>query len=402
MTRRLGALLGLVAMAIQSVAVPAVAQSVAESPTAELRGKPITAIGPGYQPQDRDERGLWLIAEENERELKRSSFVVRDPAINAYVRGVLCRLVGDVECADIRIYVLRVADFNASMSANGVMIINTGLLMRLQDEAELAAVIGHEYAHYRYRHLLLGFREARGKATLAVWLGMTIGVIGTLAALGGYFEYTRDMEAQADAESVPLLTRAGYDPARAAQIWQQIRDEADATAAARKTKSRKDKDRSIWATHPPTADRLAALTRLAAPHRGTGETAGDRYRTVFTNFWPMLIDDEIKRNDFGSTEFLLGNLAQGNWSANLLYARGELYRTRGRTEDMGAAIGFYQQAVATGAAPAEAYRGIGLAELRRGQTAEGKAALRQYLALRPDASDRQMLAAMADEIMGGQ
>lgn len=400
--RRLGALLGFVALTVQSLAAPAFAQSAADASTTELRGKSVTAIGAGYQPQDRDERGLWLIAEENERELKHSSFVVRDPAINAYVRGVLCRLVGDSECADIRIYVLRVADFNASMSANGVMIVNTGLLMRMQDEAELAAVIGHEFAHYRYRHLLLGFREARGKATLAVWLGMTIGLIGTLAALGGYFEYTRDMEAQADAESVPLLTRAGYDPARAAQIWQQIRDEADATAAARKTKSRKDKDRSIWATHPPTADRLAVLTKLAAPHSGTGEIAGDRYRAAFASFWPMLIDDEIKRNDFGSTEFLLGNLAQGKWSANLLYARGELYRARGRPEDLGAAIDFYRQAVAQGAAPAEVYRGIGLAELRRGQLSEGKSALRQYLALRPDATDRQILAAMADETTGGQ
>lgn len=399
---RLGALLGLVALATQSLAAPALGQSGADVPPPVLHGKPVTVIGAGYQPQDGDERGLWLIAEENERELKRSSFVVQDPAVNSYVRGVLCRLVGDAECADIRIYVLRVADFNASMSANGVMIINTGLLMRMQDEAELAAVIGHEFAHYRYRHLLLGFREARGKATLAVWLGMTIGLIGTLAALGGYFEYTREMEAQADAESVPLLTKAGYDPARAAQIWQQIRDEADATAAARQTKSRKDKDRSIWATHPPTADRLAALTRLAAAKSGTGETAAERYRSTFANFWPMLIDDEIKRNDFGSTEYLLGNLAQGNWSANLLYARGELYRTRGRPADLGAAIGFYQQAVATGTAPAEAYRGIGLAELRQGNAGEGKAALRKYLALRPDATDRQMLAAMAEETTGGQ
>lgn len=400
--RRLGALLGFVALTVQSLAVPAFAQTAADASPVELRGKPVTAISAGYQPQDRDERGLWLVAEENERELKHSSFVVRDPAVNAYVRGVLCRLVGDAECADIRIYILRVADFNASMSANGVMIINTGLLMRLQDEAELAAILGHEFAHYRYRHLLLGFREARSKASMAVWLGMTFGVIGTIAALGGYFQYSREMEAQADAESVPLLTKAGYDPARAAQIWQQVRDEADATAAARQTKSRKDKDRSIWATHPPSAERLAALTRLAAPHGGTGEIAGDRYRAAFADFWPMLIDDEIKRNDFGSTEFLLGNLAKGNWSANLLYARGELYRTRGRPEDLGAAIDFYRQAVATGTAPAEAYRGIGLAELRRGQPVEGKAALRQYLALRPDATDRQMLAAMAEDTVGGQ
>lgn len=365
-------------------------------------GKPLAnvPIGPDYQPQDKDERGLWMTVAEDERLLQQSNFVIRDPALNAYVRGVFCRMVGDAQCAAVRIYLVRTTEFNASMAPNGMMIVNTGLLVRLQDEAQLAEILGHEYTHYRYRHVLQGFREARARSTEAVWLSF-IPVIGTLAALGSYgqyFQFSRTMEAQADSESVPLMVNAGYDPQRAWRIWEQIRDEQDATALARQRKSRKDKDRSIWASHPPTAERLAALKGLADKAVVAGATDGrDRYRAALSNWWPQFIDDEIKRNDFGSTEFLLGMLARDGWTPALLYARGELYRARARPDDLKAAIGFYQQAIAAPAAPPEARRGLGLALLRSGAPSEGKAALRDYLTARPDASDKAMLAALATD-----
>lgn len=386
------------ALALASIALAG--QAIGQIPvvTAEpgkLAGRAVSPVGAGYQPLDRDERGLWMVADDAERELKRSSFLVRDAGINAYLRETLCRIARD--CADIRLYVVRDATFNASMAANDVLVVNTGLLMRMRDEAQLAAVLGHEVAHYRYRHLLLGFRELRGRATAGVWLAMTgVGLLAATAALGGYFQFTREMEAQADAESVPMLAQAGYDPRRAAAIWQQIRDEQDATAAARGTKSRKDKDRSFWASHPPSAERLAALSALAARVKGGADVGTARYRDKLASLWPQLIDDEVKRNDFGGTEFLLTNLAQGQWTPDLLYARGELYRARGRPDDLAAAVGFYRQALAADPGHAECYRGLGLAQLRAGETVAGREALRRYLEQRPQAGDRAMLAALAE------
>ncbi|MBX9796655.1 M48 family metallopeptidase [Sphingomonas sp.] len=383
------------ALALAALASQAVAQSVpAPAEPGRLAGRAVAPVGAGYQPQDRDERGMWMQAEEAERELKRSTFVMRDAAINAYLRDVLCRI--ESGCADIRTYLVREATFNASMAPNGMMIVHSGLLMRMRDEAQLAAVLGHEVAHYRYRHVLLGFRDARSKTSAMAWLAMAgIGLIANFGIAGDLFRFSREMEAQADAESVPMLANAGYDTSRAGAIWQQIRDEQDATAAARGTKSRKDKDRSIWASHPPSAERLAALAALATRIPGGKDTAADRYRATIRPLWPQLIDDEIKRNDFGGTEFLLTNLAQGNWTADLLYARGELYRTRGRPEDLTAAIGFYRQALAADAGRAEAYRGLGLAQLRAGQGEDGRQALRRYLELRPQAGDAPMLTALA-------
>ncbi|MBV5324136.1 MAG: hypothetical protein J0626_02070, partial [Rhodospirillaceae bacterium] len=65
----------------------------------------IQTVAPDYQPKDQDERGLWMQAEEYERRLVNSNFVIRDPALNAYVRGVLCREVGEELCGEARIYI---------------------------------------------------------------------------------------------------------------------------------------------------------------------------------------------------------------------------------------------------------------------------------------------------------
>lgn len=363
-----------------------------------------TPISAGYQPQDKDERGLWLEMNETERLLKTSAFVVRDPALNTYVHGVLCKVAGNAACAALRLYLVRTADFNASMAPTGMMIVNTGLLLRVRDEAQLAAILGHEFTHYTHRHSLQGFRDARRKTTLMSWLSMMpVGGYAAAAAIslaqlgmiGSYFTFTRGMESEADAGSIPLMAGAGYDPHEASRIWEQLRAEQDATAAARNKKSRKD-EHGLFATHPPTAERLAALKALAdkqavAGTPGTLDKGERRYRDVLRAWWPQLVDDKIKLNDFGATDFLLTKLAEDGWTPDLLYARGELYRTRGLADDLTQAAGFYRQATAGPDAPAEAWRGLGLVELRQDNAAAGRAALQAYLARKPDAADKSMI-----------
>jgi predicted Zn-dependent protease len=183
----------------------------------------------------------------------------------------------------------------------------------------------------------------------------------------------------------------------ASLVWEQLRAEMDATAAARNKKSRKDKDRGMFATHPPTAERMAALKSLAEKARTGGPVDNRRteYLAALAPFWADFVDDQVKLNDFGATEFLLDNLAKDGWSPSLLYARGELYRSRGRPDDLAKAAEFYRGALAAPGAPAEAHRGLGLALLRSGAQAEGKAALKDYIAKRPDAADRAMMAMLA-------
>ena len=372
------------------IAGPAAAQGAPAADTA----RPMRAI---YVPQDKDERGLWMQVDEEERNLKNSNFVIRDPALNAYVHRVFCRTVGS-DCESLRLYIVRTPYVNATTSPNGMIQIWSGLFLRTRDEAQLAAVLAHEYVHYREHHVIKLWRDLKAKSGTATFM-MMFGIVGgvlALAQLSSIFTFSREQESEADGGSIALLRDAGYNPAAATRFWEQIRAEADATAVARNVKSRKDKNGGIFATHPPTAERAAALKALADKAAGgQAERGAESYAAALAPLWASFIDDQIKMNDFGGTEFLIGYLANQGWTPSLNYARGELYRSRGRPDDLTSAVGFYRQATGSDTCPAEAWRGLGLSLLRSGAVDEGKAALKTYLTRRPEASDRAVIAMMA-------
>jgi hypothetical protein len=382
-------------------AAPVAAQAAA--PPAKPAAPPPSSAG--YVPQDKLEQGLWFEMDEQERLLKQSKFVVTDPALNQYVRGVLCRTVGDERCKATRLYIVRTPAFNASMAPNGTTIVYTGLLLRMRDEAELAAVLGHEFTHFEQRHTLRLFRDIRGKTDALSWLSFIpipyVGMLSQIALIGGIYAFSRDMEREADAGSLQEMARAGYDPLAASAVWEQLGAELDATAKARGHKSEKDRNGGMFATHPKSTERMATLRdkALAMAQAGPGRRRTEEFRAALKDWWPRLIDDQIKLQDFGGTEYLLGTLAGSDpagWTPELRYAQGELHRSRGAPGDFEAAIAAYQAAIASGAALPETWRGLGLAQLRLGQRDAGKAALKAYLAKRPDAEDALVLGAMVE------
>ncbi|MBX7539944.1 M48 family metallopeptidase [Qipengyuania sphaerica] len=366
----------------------------------------------GYEPQDDLEKGLWYQMDEAERRLKESRFLIEDPELNEYVRSVTCKTVGEARCQATRIYLVRTPVFNASMAPNGVMLVYSGLLLRMRDEAQLAAVLAHEFTHFEKQHSLRLFRNWRSKTDLLSWLSVipvrvpyAVGMATQVAVLGNMFSFNREMEREADAGSIEELVEAGYDPRAASAIWSQLGAEMDATAEERGHRSDKNRNGGLFATHPRSTDRMGRLAQMA--REAMGEQAEERYRgaaeyrAALASWWPELIEDQIALKDFGGTEYLLATLAGDDpmgWTGDLLYARAELYRARAEEGDFAQAAEFYRQAIATGEAPAESWRGLGLALMRDGFKPEGQAALRSYLELEPDAPDAALLASMAGEV----
>lgn len=350
-----------------------------------------------FRPSDADERGLWQMVDEQERALRTSPAVIRDVELNAYVRGVLCRVVGEAKCRDVRVYVMRTPQFNASMAPNGMLQVWSGLLLRTQNEAQLAAVLGHEYRHFEQRHTVRLWREVRSKTNAAGWLNMLPfgGVVG-LGLLVSVFGFSREMEREADEGGLKLMADAGYDTRQAALVWERLRNEMDASATARKTKSRKDSDRGIFEMHPPSAERVRYLADGARRQPGMVDvTRAENFRRAMAGFWPIFVDDQLKLNDFGASEYLLGSLASGGWTPELLYARGELYRRRAAAGDLASATGFYNEAIAAGGTVPELWRGRGLAQIKLGRSEAGKSDLAEYLKRAPQATDRAMIVTLA-------
>lgn len=372
--------------------------------------EPIPTLPPyssAYQPQGVDERGLWMLVDEQERSFRDSTVVINDAPLKAYIQQVLCRMVGAVRCQTVRLYVVRDTSFNASMAPNGMMIVHTGLLLRAHDEAELAAVLGHEFAHFELRHTLLGFKQARKAGDIAAWAGVagaaawayggrgaydTVRVARSVqnAAIGSTFAHTRDQERQADLLSMAYLRASSYDPHCFPDIWDRLLDEADATAHGRRQRSTRYDRAGFTDNHPTELERTTTLRRLAVAMNKPGEDGKARYDMALAGWRAQWIDDEIKRNDFEGNDYLLGQLAGPDWSPELLFARGELYRARGNPRDLVEAVGFYRAVVARDPTHAEAYRGLGLAQLRS-HDASGAAALKTYLTMKPAAADAAMI-----------
>ena len=126
---------------------------------------------PGYQPDAASmEGGLWMVSDHAEKNLQTSPLLVKDVALNAYVRGVVCKLAAD-RCGSIRLYIMEVPHFNAYMMPNGAMVVWTGLLLRVQNEAQLAYILGHELTHYEHRHTLEAFHRAESTSTVMAFFG---------------------------------------------------------------------------------------------------------------------------------------------------------------------------------------------------------------------------------------
>jgi beta-barrel assembly-enhancing protease len=352
----------------------------------------------GYQPKDALEKGLWLEMDEMERQMRASKHLIDDPALNAYVTGVLCRTVGKEKCGAARIYILRTPHFNAAMAPNGMMIVWSGLLLRTRNEAELATVLGHEFAHFENRHSLQSFRDLKAKSDALTWLSFVPGgMLAQIGLIGSVFRFNREMEKQADMAALDYLGSSGYDPMAASQVWEQLRGEMEAQAKGGKTGPFKEQENDFFSSHPNSKDRMEYLRTAAERKAKSSDTGADRFRAAIGPWWPRLIEDQIKLNNFAATEYLLAGLAKGEWTAHLLYARGELYRARGKKEDFVTAEDFYRQAVEKDAALAESWRGLGLALLRQGKAGEGRKMLRRYLVAAPNAADKAMIAMMAQE-----
>src|SRR5688572_20502399 len=123
-------------------------------------------VGANYEPVDAEERDIWQGLQRVEKAIRTSPQRVIAPELDAYTRGVVERLIGR-PAPELRIYVMRDASFNASMFPSGMMIVNTGLLARIRNEAQFAAVLGHEAGHYFRKHALDRHRDTRRKSAMA-------------------------------------------------------------------------------------------------------------------------------------------------------------------------------------------------------------------------------------------
>jgi predicted Zn-dependent protease len=343
---------------------------------------------------DTDEAGLWMAMDRAETSLRQSGVLMADDALSTYLRGIACKLAPP-HCADLRVYVVRTPQFNARMAPNGALEVWTGLILRADNEAQLAYVLGHEVGHYLERHSLQRWRDARAKGDFLAFFSLGAAVAGVgfvtplvqLATLASVYSFSRDNEREADEIGFALMKNAGYDPREAPGIWESLQKERD--AGDTKTPL------LFFATHPSTEERLGTLRALAkqaySPDR-TWIVGRDEFLTATRRHRGALLRDELRQRDFKRTTVLLDRLlAAEARPGELHYFKAEMYRLRNDEGDAALAIAAYEQAIASGAAPPDVHRSLGLVLMKHGEKAKARSAFVSYLTEHPDADDRAMV-----------
>lgn len=362
-----------------------------------LEVPPQPRIQPGYlpQPESKDERGLWMEMADFEKQLAASPMLVRDPEINNFVRDVFCRVAGDY-CHDVRIYIVRNPGFNAAMAPNGVMMIWTGVFMRVRDEDELAVVLGHELAHFLRTHSLLAWRKAKREVAAGSILSLVVGVatgvllpVGESLALLSSLSFSREHEREADLLGVKLLEDGGFDPHAAYQVWEFLVDEENHAVA-------KSEEPGIFSkTHPEPLERAQELRRYVDQRYGPPvdrAAAEADYLAGLSGHYEVLMEDQLDTNRFGRTEFLLDrHAAMGLDPALIDYYRGEMHRQRGGDGAAEAATQAYLRSTTHEPPYAPSFRNLGYLALKAGDLGSARSYFERYLALVPEADDREMI-----------
>ncbi len=353
-------------------------------------------IQPGYQPEEaRDEQGIWMELLEYETMLQKSPLLVRDVELNIYLRTVVCEVAGDF-CPEIRVFLIRNPGFNASMNSTGMMQIWTGLLVRTTTTDELAAVIGHEIAHYTRLHTLERFRSVKTKLATGSFfdVGVTLltGVstpVGQLVAMMSVLSYSRNQESEADLLGAKLMTEAGMDPHAAYRVWNLLIEEEKAAAVKR------EKPGVFSKTHPDAEDRAEELEKWVTEKYGPADpdvAHSDRHVAVLNNHYLFLMEDQLDTNRFGRTEEMLKRHESMGIEEGLVhYFHGEMYRQRDKEGDRELAMDAYMKSVALGSPPPEAYKNLGYLCLKADDITQARTYFTKYLESKPDASDRAMI-----------
>ncbi len=197
------------------------------------------------------------------QEVKRIWPVVQEPSVNEYANRIGKRILQGIEPQpfDYRFYVLNTPDVNAFAVPGGYVFINSGLILLVENEDELAGVICHEIGHVVARHIAKRSEQGQ-KLTLAslgaILAGIFMGgqaaaaLITTTVAANqtAMLKYSREDEAEADYLGLKFMMRAGYDPHDMLTMLKKFR---------RITGPAGSDPPAYLLTHPAIEERIAAL-----------------------------------------------------------------------------------------------------------------------------------------------
>jgi predicted Zn-dependent protease len=394
---------------------------------------PISSQGGSFQPL-KDERALWEESRDEEAKLLDGVRLYKDARLNSYLERVVSRLNPPGMAANEHVlYEVRVIEdptLNAFAYPHGSIYVHTGLLARMEDEDELATVLGHEMTHVENRHMLRYQRSAHNKEIGLAIAGLTAAVIVAvaegdaldhghwakaeaidffgnllvglglqLAFVASVEGYGRGLEAEADDGGFTKMAAAGYDLRQAPKVYEALlEDQGEPQKGVA----------FFFSSHPRLTERIAASKAYVAKHPGSPERPAGRDDDFARALQPVVREDARLNLEMGRLKVAEAEIAKARaWNPEdpgVHFLKGSLRlaqaekdeeagsRLRGEAEDA------FRTAIDLDAGYAEAHRELGRLLDARKDYRGACAQFRRYLDLDPEADDMSAVLDRVDEL----
>ncbi len=333
-----------------------------------------------------EEQMLWRRAQEEQDTINGSGVLYQDAEIENYLNQIAEKLQINSISPDIsfQIKVVKDPNLNAFAFPNGVIYIHTGILARMDNEAQLAALLAHEMVHCTHRHSLRTLRSIKDRtqaetATVRE-LAQLLGVTGSIASISGY---TRELETEADQVGLDLAVKANYDPREVVKLFELLKQEIEIERI---------EEPYFFGTHPNVRQRIENVNNwLAEKYRGkiTGIKNTDEFQSRISR---LVLDNA--RLDLRQGRFFVAQRTVEKFltvkpdDARAYFLLGEIFRQRYRQDDAAAAIKYYEKSISLNPSFPEPHKAMGLIHYKGGEKHLAKKYFESCLLLSPDTADK--------------
>jgi Zn-dependent protease with chaperone function len=347
-----------------------------------------------------DEKALWQQALEEQKVLNDSAIIYQDSRLEEYLNTVVLRLQPHDLPAKLSFKMVVVKDpyFNAFAFPNGVIYIHTGMLARMDNEAQLAALLAHEMSHTIQRHTLRAYRRIKDNpgfmaslqntlARLALVEGLArfLGITGSMAAITGY---ARELELEADVAGLDYLITAGYDPYQALHLFEHLKKDIEAEQV---------KEPYFFGSHPNIQARIDNTLHLLQTKYNDIRSGVKNTEIFSSKVSPVVLENarlELRSGRFAAAQRSVEKyLHLHQRDARAHYLMGEIFRQRGVGQDANRALTHYQKAITIDSSYADPHKAIGLIHFKKGQRVLARKYFESCLLLAPDIPDKAYIQA---------
>lgn len=343
---------------------------------------------------EEEESRLWKWAVKEQKFLDKSGYIYEDPFLSAYVNEVAWKIIPE-ECKEkglsFQVKIIKNPLLNAFAFPNGFIYIHTGILAKMENEAQLATLLGHEMTHVINRHAVQEFKNLKGKASLLVTVrvaalslgvcGSIVNKLGRLGVMASITGYSRELEREADQIGFNLIVKAGYDPKESLKLFEHLKREVE---------EQKIKEPFFFGTHPRLKERIESYNHLIKTCHVKDKCEKGTERFI-EKILPLILDNgmlDLSMGRFSSAQKSFEKvLNKEPHNAIAHYYLAEVYRQRCEEGDIERAEKEYLLATQFDPHYPASYKGLGLIYYKQGEKEQAIKHFERYLFLAPQTKD---------------